>query len=174
MCLYSLHIDKSERRNARVGDTLTLSSIGSHHAFRGQDGKITCIKPGREVELTVQIDVGVIRVSRNEASIAQPNYGHTPIERLAAWQGKTVKAKFVSWFSGHAGQGLSADGLEMPDGAVVHLAWLKIGTTLVIPRKQRKDVGVPRPHRRKRNLEQVLGLDQIRADVPVSSEEKVS
>lgn len=145
MCLYSTFVSKYEMRKAKVGENLTHVIYRGHNCFVADDGKVACIKPHTEIELTIRLV--------NTAPIA-----------LAKWDGKTVRAKMIQSY----GRRYSADCLILEGDEAIGLGWLAKGVTMRIPRKVRKDAGTKRP----RNLDKVLGLDQIKADIPVT--EKVS
>lgn len=151
MCIYSLHVDKSQVTRAVKGKNLTLRTMYGHNCFVTDEGKVACIKKGSTINLTVQSDM---------------IYKDHP---LSKWMGKTVQATMKVSVGRYA-----ADTLIMPDGQAMAVAWLKLGTTARIPKKVRSDAGVPRPHRRKRNLDKILNLDQIRAEVPHATTEPVS
>jgi hypothetical protein len=81
----------------------------------------------------------------------------------AEYEGKSLTVKFVEMQRRMFGRKYAADGLEIVrDGFVIPFGLLAEGVTAFIPRKVRKDKGVVKP----RNLRKVLGLDQIRADLP--------
>jgi hypothetical protein len=143
MCLYSTHVPESERRNAKVGETLTVGQNRGHACLLGDDGKVTCIKSGT----TLVIDrLAFVAQLRSEYAAG-----------MTAGQPATITLK-------RSTRGYSADRFELSNGATATLDWLKRGSTLRIPRKVRKDAGTTRP----RNLDKVLGLDQIKADIPVT------
>ena len=145
MCIYSSFVDEIDRRNARVGENLTLADYQRHSVLRGDDGKVTCLKHGT----TVMTDCLMFT-----AALGAPT--HRLFKKLI---GKPITLTLMRPMRGY-----SADRFTLPDGTVAHLDWLDKGMTFRIPRKVRKDKGV-----RKRNLTKALGLDQIRADVPVKS-----
>lgn len=144
MCIYSTYVRAEERRKARVDETLTLGVYRNHACLFGEDGKVTCVKPGT----TMLID----------AVDFHPMYR----PQLRKLIGKPLTVRL-----GSAMRGVTADRFEltMENGqtAVASFEWLTRGLTMRIPRKVRKDKGV----RKQRNLSKVLGLDQIRAEVPV-------
>lgn len=152
MCMYSLHARNGDMRRAKVGETLVLSEYRGHAAFFGSDGKLTCIKHGTTVHIeNLQFILGVTC--------------HTVKE----WAGKTVTVKMFQ--GSHTRRQYAADSLILRDEGAEHpslllpLQYLRMGLTAYIPKKVRSDKGVPRPHRRKRNLVKVLGLDQPNTDV---------
>ena len=145
MCIYSTYVRTEERRNARVGETLILGLYRQHKALFGEDGKVTCVKPGTTM-LIEKIDF-------------TPVFAKETALRKMVGQSITVKL-------GSCARGATADRFELMIGqqsAVVSFDWLAAGVTMRIPRKVRKDKGV----RKQRNLSKVLGLDQIKAEVPV-------
>lgn len=145
MCLYSLHVPEGQRRKARVGENLTRGTYGSadypHACLKGDDGKVTCIRPGT----TLVIDNAIFHRGIN----------FTGMKEMV---GRSTKVVLVCSI-----QGYSADRFELPNGIHAVLEWLAEGTVFRIPRKVRKDKGVRKP----RSLDKVLGLDQIKADIPV-------
>jgi hypothetical protein len=148
--MYSLHVSADERAKAKAGETLTVGRISHHGVLLNGEGKVACVKPG------TMINVAELRFSED---FRQDGAYHRPIRH---WEGKAFTAKLTEWlYTGSAG-----DCLELPDGMRCHLTWLDSGMKLRIARKVRKDKGIKKP----RNLDKVLGLDQIRADVPVKDE----
>jgi hypothetical protein len=143
MCLYSTHVHEDVRRNARVGENLTRATYRDHACLMGDDGKVTCIKPGS----TLVIDNVDFR----------RGIGFSGMKQMI---GKSIKVVLVKSMRGY-----SADKFELPNGMMATLEWLAEGTVFRIPRKARKDKGV----RKLRSLDKVLGLDQIKADIPVDS-----
>ena len=141
MCLYSLHVPEGQRRKARVGENLTRDTYGNHSCLTGDDGRVACLKPGT----TLVID----------NAIFNRNLNFTGMKEMA---GKSIKVVLLRTM-----QGYSADQFELPNGIRASLEWLAEGTVFRIPRKVRKDKGVRKP----RSLDKVLGLDQIKADIPV-------
>jgi len=159
MCLYSLHTRDINIRKARVGETLTRGEHRQHICFLGDDGMLACIKPGTQV-LIKHLQFG----HGNQLLVNQPD-GHgwrsMPVETVDAWNGKEdVRGTFIRWGDR---RGYSADCIRLEDGVIIHMGWMHKGTKMSLPRKVRKDKGLKRP----RNLDKVLGLDQIRADAPV-------
>jgi len=162
MCLYSLYARDINIRKARVGETLTRGEHRQHICFLGDDGMLACIKPGTQVLIKhLQFNHG------NQLMVNQPDgYGWRAVSRetIDKWNDKLdVRGTFERW-TGHK---YSADCILLEDGTYIHMGWMKAGTEMSLPRKIRKDAGVARPHRRKRNLDKMLGLDQIKAEIPV-------
>jgi hypothetical protein len=141
MCLYSLHVPEGQRRKARVGENLTRDAYGHHSCLTGDDGKVACLKPGT----TLVIDNAIFR--RGISFTGMEEMTDSPIKVVLL---RTMK-------------GYSADQFALPNGIRASLEWLAEGTVFRIPRKVRKDKGVRKP----RSLDKVLGLDQIKADIPV-------
>jgi len=147
MCIYSNYVAETDRRNAKVGENLTRGEIHQHACLLGDDGKVTCVKHGT----TLVID-NVDFVSA---------LGQGTLRLLKDVTGTSITVMLL-----RSMKGFSADRFELPNGQIATLEWIAPGTTFRIPRKVRKDAGIKRP----RNLEKALGLDQIRADVPVTAE----
>lgn len=166
MCLYSIALKTG--RKAKVGEPLTAGEFHHHRCFLTDDGEVACIKPGTEVYVTIKLELANLFLQNEK--VAQPVRGNEQRwidgDKLLAWNGKTVRAKFVEWHEGHStNYHYTADGLEMADGVVIHMGWLAKGASMTIPRKKRKDAGTKKP----RNLERVLKLDdqslgQVQAD----------
>jgi hypothetical protein len=144
MCLYSTFVHATDRRTAKVGETLTRGSFRNHSCLLGDDGKVTCIKPGTTMVI--------------ESAIYLPQLK----DSVKDLRGKTIKVVLLR----PTMRGYSADQFELPNGTVASLEWLVPGSVFRIPRKVRKDAGTKRP----RNLDKVLNLDSIRADIPVERE----
>lgn len=148
MCMYSL-LDRRNTRNAKVGETLTKGEYRHHAAFLTDEGSIApmlaCIKHGTTLRIdNMQFDPGC--KSLNE------KYGGQ------AMTVTFIDANHKEWRR----RNYAADCIQMPDGYIVSFVYVADGVTVVIPRKVRKDKGVAKP----RNLNKVLGLDQIVADLP--------
>jgi hypothetical protein len=148
MCIYSNYVSPQDRRNARVGENLTLGQYQGHACLRGDDGMITCIKPGT----TMVVD----NMQFN------PAIGKPTLRLLNQYAGTSRAITLQRAHGPHYSADLFTLPIQANEDLVVSLEWIAIGTTFHIPRKVRKDKGV-----RKRNLGKVLGLDQIRADIPV-------
>jgi hypothetical protein len=141
MCLYSTFVRATDRRNAKVGETLTRGEHRGHACLLGDDDKVTCIKPGTTMEIAnVSFVRGIYFSGREQMT------------------GSTIKVVLLRSMNGY-----SADKFELPDGTLATLEWLVPGSVFRIPRKVRKDAGTKRP----RNLDKVLNLDSIKADIPV-------
>lgn len=155
MCMYSLHAHPTEMVKAQIGQTLTRGEYRAHDAFMTDEGKLACIKHGSEL------------------MIDDMQFGHgTARWVIDTYAGKSMTVTFVDGTrSGgyRRRRGYAADCIQLPnltdmEGEFVRLPFhlLAWGTTCVRKRKVRKDAGITRP----RNLNKVLGLDQIRADLP--------
>lgn len=142
MCIYSTHVPEVDRRNAKVGESLTRGAYGGHACLLGDDGKVTCLKPGT----TMVIDNASFKAALDRN------------RQLKEMVGQSITVRLLT-----SAAGFSADWFHLPNGTVAGLEWLAMGTTFRIPRKVRKDKGIAKP----RNLARVLGLDQIKADIPV-------
>ena len=150
MCIYSSFVHEIDRRNARVGENLTLGDYQRHAVLRGDDGKIACIRQGTTMLIeSLEFDQRVLGAQ---------------LRHFKDMIGKPATVTLMRSYGRY-----SADRFELPNGVVATLEWLAKGTTFRIPRKVRKDKGVRKP----RNLAKTLGLDQIRADVPVKTTVKV-
>src|SRR5215831_20997242 len=159
MCLFSVFANHNMRK-ARVEETLTRGDYARHACFRGDDGLVTCIKPGTKVEIANLRLCLHKHYTNTEGRVAQPHGAHVLREQVSAWNNKTqVRGTFVRWHDSH--HQYTADALWLEDGLVIHMGWMVEGVTMRIPRKVRKDKGLKRP----RNLDKVLGLDQIKAEV---------
>jgi hypothetical protein len=145
MCMYSLLGRNEDMRKAKVGEDLVRDEYKGHACFTGRDDKLACIKHGT----TVQIDR--IRFVRGVSQ-----------RIVQEWEGKSVTATLISVAYGRR---YAADCLALKPDVLVALSLLKFGLVMRIPRKVRSDKGSKRP--RPRNLVKVLGLDQIKADVPL-------
>lgn len=149
MCLYSLYARDGNTRKAKVGESLTRGEYRHHACFLGDDGKLACIKHGSSVEIAVLV--------LQKCSVPNSDY--------LKWNGKTqVRGTFVRYESGYYTRHYSADAILLEDGYRIHMDWMHKGVQMRIPRKVRKDKGIAKP----RNLMKALGLDQIRADIPVT------
>jgi hypothetical protein len=159
MCLYSLSIG-GKLEKAKVGETLTRGEHRGHACMVGDDGALRCIKDSS------QLEVENFQLIRGHAicgpNVAQPSGSPVSRKRLMAWEGKTFKATLVHWIDAYSD--FAADALKLPDGSLVHLSWVQLGVRMTKRRKIRKDAGIKKP----RNLDKVLGLDQIKADIPVT------
>lgn len=164
MCMYSLETGQ-EVTKAKAGETLTRGDYRQHAALVGSDGALRCIAHGSELEVTnFQLIQGH---ALSSSVVSQPSGGHVSRKLLTAWQGKTFKVKLVHWMDVH--KDYAADALQLPNGVLVHLSWVKPGVQMTKRRKIRKDAGTKKP----RNLTKVLGLDQIKADIPVTKRVKL-
>jgi hypothetical protein len=103
----------------------------------GDDGKITCIKPGTQ-----------LKIDNLEFHKSINTYA------LKDFTGDVVTITLMKGF----GRRFTADRFEMA-GRILSIDWLAQGVTARIPRKTRSDKGTKKP----RNLEKLLGMDQIRA-----------
>src|SRR5215470_7195714 len=160
MCLYSLYARDINIRKARVGETLTRGEHREHACFLGSDGMLACIKPGTPVLIKhLRFHHG------NQLMVNQPDdhgWRAVPRETIDKWNDKSdVRGTFVRWERRY--NRYAADCILLEDGTYVHMGWMKPGTEMSLLRKVRKDKGL----KRKRDLDKVLGLDQIKADVPV-------
>jgi hypothetical protein len=106
----------------------------------GDDGKITCIKPG------TQLKINYLHFS---GGLAQGSELHNHV-------GTPVTITLMR----SAGRHYTADVFEL-EGYRIHIEYLARGITAHIPRKVRSDKGKTKP----RNLDKVLALDQVRAEV---------
>jgi len=157
-------------RKAKVGENLIRGEHRQHACFLGEDGKLACIKPNSQVEIAMLrlVDSNVYSDTRGNAAQPQPNNFFRPVPNslIKAWDGKeNVRGTFIRWQDHH--RGYAADAIKLEDGIIVHIAWIAKDVTISLPRKVRKDKGVERPHRHKRDLVKVLGLDQVK---PVTDE----
>jgi hypothetical protein len=165
MCLYSLETGEKTTK-AKAGETLTRGEYRQHVCLLGKDKTLRCVSHGSELEIeNFQLDRrnhalwSSIRINK---AVGQPSGAPVSYNRLRAWQGKTFKVTLVHWQDGY--EDFAADALKLPNGILVHLGWVAPGTQMTKRRKIRKDAGIRKP----RNLEKVLGLDQIKADIPVN------
>jgi hypothetical protein len=144
MCIYSLSARKGyDMRNAKVGETLTQGEYRGHSVFKGDDGKLACIKHGTTMVFDcIQFDCT------------------TAPWLIEKYAGQTVTVTLIEGGC-RLGRHYAADCIKFEDGFVLHLNQLKDGTVARIPRKVRKDKGIAKP----RNLSKILGLDQIRAEI---------
>ena len=155
MCMYSLYARGQNMRKAKVGETLTKGEYRSHAAFMTDEGPVApmlaCIKHGTKMVIdNLQFAPG------------------TAAWIVAKYTGETMTVTFIdgSRSLSYHGRFNAADCIVMPDSKAILFHLLADGVTAHIPRKVRKDAGTKRP----RNLDKTLGLDQIRADVPVTRE----
>jgi hypothetical protein len=136
--MYSLHVRADQSVKAKTKQTLTKGEYRQHAAFMTDDGKIACIKR----DTTVVI-----------ADVKFQGASQWMIDKYA---GKPMTAVFGVGGSGR----YAADCIKTEDGVVFPFHLLADGVTAMIPRKVRKDAGTRKP----RDLNKVLGLDQIRAE----------
>jgi len=163
MCLYSLS-SNAQTRKAKVAENMTLGEFLGHRCFMSDaDGMVACIKPGTIVEIA-RIGIDTSRMG-SAPTVNQPGrngWEYVPKSKITKWNGKAgVRGTFVTW---HQHTEYAADAIKLEDGTTIHMGWLREGTTMRIPRKVRSDKGTKKP----RNLDRVLGLDQIKADIPVT------
>jgi hypothetical protein len=145
---------------AKAGETLTRGEYRGHACMVGDNGALRCIKDDSQLEVTnFQLIRGHALCGPN---VAQPSGSPVSRKRLMAWEGKTFKVTLVHWMSVY--NEYAADALKLPDGSLVHLSWVQLGVQMTKRRKIRKDAGI----KKLRNLDKVLGLDQIKADIPVN------
>ena len=153
MCMYSLY-GRFNTRKAKVAETLTVGDYRGHACLKGDDGLLACIKHNTTIHF-------------ERMEFAPHTAALWVIEKYA---GKSVTAVLVEGNRRAWGRHHAADCIKFEDGHMIHLAQLKPGIVARIPRKVRKDKGVAKP----RNLDKVLGLDQIKADIPVDVNETVT
>ena len=152
MCMLLLY-GRFNTRKAKVSETLSRGEYRGHAAFFGDDGLLACIKHGTTIAFdNIEFAPG------------------TAPSITSRFEGKAVTGVLVEYHRRAWGRHYAADYLYLEDGTQVALHSLKEGLQASIPRKVRKDKGVRKP----RNLDKVLGLDQIKADVPVDVSETVT
>jgi hypothetical protein len=151
MCLYSLSSSDPNIRKAKVGETLTKGEYSGHGCFAGDDGRMACIKHGTELVI-------------DKVRFFETTLKYFP--DMKQFHNKTnLTVTFVSMTRSRYGRHYAADGIQLSPTHTISLVYLKDGVTARIPRKVRKDAGTKKP----RNLTKVLGLDQIKADIPVET-----
>jgi|SRR5580765_965166 len=144
MCQYSLYTNGDDMRKAKVGETLTRGTYRSHEVFKGDDGKLACIKHGTTLVIDEVRFLGA-----------------------AGWlvdkhAGKSLTATFIEGTRRGYGRHYAADCIQLEDGFAFPFHLLAEGVTARIPRKVRKDKGV----RKVRSLDKVFGLDHVAAILP--------
>jgi hypothetical protein len=148
--MYSLYANKQNMRKAKVGETLTSADYRSHRAFMTNEGSVA----------------PMLACIRHDTTLVIDNMQFAPGTSawiVAKYTGERMSVTFIDGSrSAWRHRGYAADSILLPDGIVIHFDRLAEGVTASIPRKARKDKGVARP----RNLNKVLGLDQIVADLP--------
>lgn len=164
MCMYSLETNQKVTK-AKIGDVLIRGTLHGHSVLTNEKGQLRCVRHGTELQVE-KFDVDMSYFGNK--IIGQPNRPAVRRNRITKWQGKPVTIKLVRWIEPSNTQ-LGADAVELPDGAIVHINWLTPGMRMTRARKPRKDRGLRKP----RNLDRLLGLDQIKADIPVRKREAV-
>lgn len=144
MCMYSLYAQRGYgMENAKVGENLTRGEYRQHACFKNDKGELACIKHGTVIAISNLQFVAVL-------------------EHLEKWVGQSVMATMIEGGRRQWGRHHAADCIKLDDETVLPLHYFAEGMTCSIPRKVRKDKGVAKP----RNLIKLMGLDQIRADLP--------
>jgi hypothetical protein len=163
MCYFSLETGHKIEK-AKIGETLIRGRYKQHAVLKTKSGELRCIRHGSEMQIELNFDLQYF----DHPVMYQPDSTKPPIptKQILKWQGKSATVKLVQWQSYTRA---ASDALELPGGIVVHLEWIAEGTRFMRTRKVRKDKGVRKP----RNLARLLGLDQIKADIPVRKTVKV-
>ena len=156
MCIYSLSID-AKMTKAKVGETLIVGEYKHHRLLMDESGEPRCVSPGSELQIAkLQFDQRFV----DAAQVHQPDGQMIRTQRMLKWQGKSVTVRLTRWTDNFGRT--ASDAFTLPNGVTVPFGWLVKGVRMERVRKVRKDAGIKRP----RNLDKVLGLDQIRADLP--------
>lgn len=156
MCYFSKSLHPSSYRDAKKSEDLIIRSDGRGHHFAGSlaDGKIVCIRDGAEVHIQdLQVNMNTLPAG----FMNMPNGGFISTDMIMDMVGKPCTGRFRECQHRYA-----ADWVQFPNGTWLHLTWIKNGTRLYVGTKKAHDSSGPR------DMEKVMGLDQLR--VPVVDE----